>query len=73
MARNNRLVTDRDLQEAIERETPVRVFQNDEMVEAGSRIIRFDDNIVVTQSGVSEISHHRRDESEFFEMSIKKL
>ena len=69
MTRKNRLVTDQDLQEAIERETPVRVFCNDEMVEAGSRMIRFDDRIVVTQSSVSEISHHRRDECEFFEMN----
>lgn len=68
MAANRRLETDRDFQEAIEKETRVRVFRDDHMIDSGSVVIRFDDTIVVTQSGVSRLAYHRRDECEFFEM-----
>jgi len=68
MARNRRLITDKDFQEAIEKETPVRVFQDDAIVDSGGIVTRFDDDVVVTQSGVSDVSYHRRDSCEFFEM-----
>lgn len=71
MARNQRLMTDTDLKEAMERQTAVRVFQDDAIVDSGGVIIRFDDTLVVTQSGVSEVSYHRRDECEFYEMSSR--
>ncbi|MCI3923056.1 hypothetical protein MO973_22795 [Paenibacillus sp. TRM 82003] len=68
MARNRRLVTDKDFQEAIDRGTPVRVFQDDAIVDSGGLVTRFDDAIVVIQSGVGDVAYHRRDDCEFFEM-----
>lgn len=68
MARNQRLVTDQDFQEAIERQARVRVFRDDAIIDSGGTIVRFDESIVVTQRSVSEVSYHRRDECEFFEM-----
>lgn len=71
MARNRRLITDQDMQEAMERQTAVRVFQNDHVVDSGGVIVRFDDQTIVTQAGVSEISYHDRTLCEFFEMKSK--
>ncbi len=68
MARNRRLITDKDLQEAMEQETPIRVFRDDAIVDSGGIVTRFDDDIVVIQAGVGDVSYHRRDESEFYEM-----
>ncbi|WP_163857619.1 hypothetical protein [Paenibacillus elgii] len=68
MARNHRLVTDADFQEAMEREAPIRVFQDDHVVGSGGIITRFDNDTVVIQSGVSDVAYHRRDLCEFFEM-----
>ncbi|NOU91836.1 hypothetical protein GC093_01100 [Paenibacillus sp. LMG 31456] len=68
MAQNRRLITDQDFQEAMERQRAIRVFQDDHVVDSGGIIIRFDDNLIVTQSGVSDISYHQRTLCEFFEM-----
>jgi hypothetical protein len=68
MARNRRLITDRDLQEAMEKEIPIRVFRDDAIVDSGGIVTRFDDNLVVIQSGVGDVAYHRRDVSEFYEM-----
>lgn len=68
MARNRRLITDQDLQEAMDNQVAVRVFQDDAIIDSGGIIIRFDDSLVVTQSGVSDVTYHRRQECEFFEM-----
>jgi hypothetical protein len=65
---NRKLITDRDFQEVLERSTPVRVFEDDHVIEAGGTVIRFDDELVVTQSSVSDISYHRRGRCEFYEM-----
>lgn len=61
------MLTDADLKEAMARETPLRVFQNDLMIDSGGIIIRFDDRMVVVQSGVSQIAYHDRADCEFFE------
>jgi hypothetical protein len=68
MAPNRRLLTDRDFQEAMEKHASIRVFQDDHIVNSGGTISRFDDTTVVIQSGVSDITYHRRDQCEFFEM-----
>ncbi|MEF3304607.1 hypothetical protein [Paenibacillus sp. GYB003] len=68
MARNRRLSTDRDLQEAMDDEIRIRVFKDDHMIDSGGIIIRFDADLVVVQSGVSELAYHSRNECEFFEM-----
>ncbi|MBD2863964.1 hypothetical protein [Paenibacillus oceani] len=72
MARNRRLTTDRDFQEAMEGEVAIRVFQDDHMIDSGGIVIRFDDDIVVTQAGVSELAYHPRALCEFFEMKERK-
>jgi hypothetical protein len=68
MAHNRRLETDEDFQEAMDRHIGVRIFQDDHIIEAGGLIIRFDDQLVVTQKGVGDITYHRRDACEFFGM-----
>ncbi|MDF2960595.1 MAG: hypothetical protein K0S39_2330 [Paenibacillus sp.] len=65
---SRRLVTDRDFQEAMDRQIRIRVFQDDHVVDSGGIITRFDDKTVVTQSGVSDISYHERTLCEFFGM-----
>jgi len=71
MARNRRLTTEQDLQEAMEDEIPIRVFKDDHMIDSGGIIIRFDDETVVIQSGLSELAYHSRAFCEFFEMRKK--
>lgn len=63
-----RLLTDQDFHEAMEHQTKLRVFQDDHVVDMGGIIVRFDDQTVVVQTGVSEISYHDRRKCEFFEM-----
>lgn len=67
MARTRKLLTDADFQEALEKEYPVKVFRDDLIVDSGGIIIRFDDSLVVVQSGVSQIAYHERRICEFFE------
>ena len=62
------LFTDKDFQEALDLQYKVRVFQNDQMINSGTVIIRFTDETVVTQSGVSSVDYYKRAECEFFEV-----
>ncbi|WJH35316.1 hypothetical protein MJA45_23700 [Paenibacillus aurantius] len=66
MASTRKLVTNQDLKEAMDRGFSIRVFQNDLVVGHRGRIIRFDDQTVYIQYGVSEFTYHDRDECEFF-------
>lgn len=66
---NRPLLTENDLQEAMERRSKIRVFQDDHMIDSGSIIIRFTDDTVITQSSVSELSYHSRRDCQFFEMT----
>ncbi|MEW9700901.1 hypothetical protein [Paenibacillus sp. SI8] len=68
MARNHRLVTDIDFQEAVERQANVRVFKDDHIVDSDALIVRFSDTMVVIQTRVSELTYYDRDACEFFEM-----
>ncbi|RCW42077.1 hypothetical protein [Paenibacillus prosopidis] len=68
MAVNRRIFTDQDFEEAIEKQARIRVFQDNHIVDSSSLVVRFDDRIVVTQSGVSDIAYHNRKECEFFEL-----
>lgn len=65
---NRRLVTDFDLQDAMDRQFGIRVFENDHIVHSGGVILRFDDRTVVIQAGVSDIAYFARDGCEFFEL-----
>jgi len=63
-----RLLTDEDFTEAMERNSKLRVFKDDHIIDTGSHVVRFDDRTVVTQAGVSDISYHDRTACEFYEM-----
>ncbi|WP_028560322.1 hypothetical protein [Paenibacillus pinihumi] len=66
MAINYRLTADPDFQEAVDQQIHVRVFKDDLLIESSAVIIRFDEKLVVTQSGVSEVTYHNRGDCEFF-------
>ncbi len=68
MAPNRKLITDRDFQEAMEKQVSIRVFQDDHVVDSGGTIIRFDERDVVVQTRVSQLAYHRRELCEFYEM-----
>jgi hypothetical protein len=68
VAINRQLITDQDFHEALERQVRVRVFKNDFIVDTGAIIVRFDEQTVVTQTGVSDVAHHSRESCEFYEM-----
>ncbi|GIP39386.1 hypothetical protein J31TS4_26660 [Paenibacillus sp. J31TS4] len=67
MLRNRRLETDEDFQEAMERGTGIRVFQDDYVIQSGGVITRFTDSFVVIQSDVSDLQYYDRSSCEFFE------
>ncbi|MGG6314618.1 hypothetical protein [Paenibacillus macerans] len=62
------LHTDQDFQEALDRKLRIRVFQDDHLIDNGSIVIRFTDDTIITQAGVSELSYHPRRECQFFEL-----
>jgi ribosome maturation factor RimP len=68
MAINRRLQTDRDFQEALEKQVRIRVFKDDHMVDSGGILVRFDEQIIALQSSVSDLIYHPRALCEFFEM-----
>ncbi|MDO3408662.1 hypothetical protein QWJ34_02670 [Saccharibacillus sp. CPCC 101409] len=68
MATNRKLETERDFQEAMDNERTVRVFQNDDMINPGGLIIRFDDSMIAVQSSVSDLDYYDRRTCEFYEL-----
>ncbi|RTE09443.1 hypothetical protein [Paenibacillus whitsoniae] len=68
MARNQRLVTDADFQEVVDRQAVVRVFKDDHIVDSNALVLRFSDTTVVVQTRVSELTYYDRHACEFFEM-----
>ncbi|ASS68032.1 MULTISPECIES: hypothetical protein [Paenibacillus] len=68
MAHIRPLHTDADFQEALDKSIRVRVFRDDQMIESGSCIVRFDERTVVIQSGVADLAYHSRSGCEFFEL-----
>jgi len=66
MSVNRRLITDLDFEEVIEKQWRVRVFQDNHIIDTNSYVVRYDDRLIVTQSGVSDIMYHNRNECEFF-------
>jgi hypothetical protein len=65
---NRRLISDLDLQDAMERQIGIRVFEDEHIVHTGGAILRFDERKVVIQAGVSDLSYYARDRCEFFEL-----
>ncbi|MDQ0060931.1 hypothetical protein [Paenibacillus harenae] len=68
MSVNRRLFTDSDFEEVIQKQLKIRVFQNNHIIEGSTVVVRFDDSTVVTQSSVSDITYHKRNACEFFEL-----
>ncbi|CAM3390780.1 MULTISPECIES: hypothetical protein [Saccharibacillus] len=68
MATNRRLESEPDFQEAMDQERTVRVFRDDEMLNAGGLIIRFDSSMVAVQSSVSDLDYYDRHRCEFYEL-----
>lgn len=68
MARNQRLVTDIDFQDAVERQAVVRVFKDDHIVDSNAVVLRFSEKTVVVQTRVSDLTYYDREVCEFFEM-----
>ncbi|WP_276355218.1 hypothetical protein [Cohnella caldifontis] len=65
---NRRLITDSDMQDAMDRQIGIRVFEDDHIVHSGGSILRFDERTVVIQAGVSDLSYFSRQSCEFFEL-----
>lgn len=68
MSMHRKLMTDNDLQEAADKGKRIRVFRDSAIVDGSSLIVRFDDAVVVTQSGVGDLMYHERSACEFFEL-----
>ncbi|GAB6931228.1 hypothetical protein JCM10914A_52110 [Paenibacillus sp. JCM 10914] len=62
------LMTDPDFQEVMDQGIPIRIFKDNHLIESGSRVIRFTDDTIITQSSVSSLGYHKREECEFFEV-----
>lgn len=67
-----KLFTDADFQEAVEAESLIRVFSQNQIVEHRAIVIRFDEQKVITQSNVSDLMYHNRDDCEFFLLKPSK-
>ncbi|CQR55420.1 hypothetical protein JI735_22900 [Paenibacillus sonchi] len=65
---NRPLLTDSDFQEAVDRKLPVRVFEDDHLVNSGATVIRFTDSDVVIQSRVSDLAYYSRSTCQFYEV-----
>ncbi|GAA0136858.1 hypothetical protein YSY43_36990 [Paenibacillus sp. YSY-4.3] len=63
-----RLITEHDLQMALEQGLRIRVFRDSHLVESGSIIIRLTEDTVITQSSVSDLAYHNRSNCQFFEL-----
>ncbi|WP_020615139.1 hypothetical protein [Paenibacillus daejeonensis] len=68
MSQVRRLDSEADFAEALENGKSIRVFKDDQMIEARAVIVRYDDRLIVTQSSVSDIAYHERDACEFYEI-----
>ncbi|WHX49927.1 hypothetical protein QNH46_04465 [Paenibacillus woosongensis] len=63
-----RLITEHDLQMALEQGLRIRVFRDNHLIESGSIIIRLTEDTVITQSSVSDLAYHNRSSCQFFEL-----
>lgn len=68
MALNYRLQTDEHFQDAMDKQSKIRVFQDDHIIASGATIVRFDEQTIVLQSSVSELDYLSRQACEFFEV-----
>jgi len=68
MAQTIRLTTDLDFEEAMEKQSRLRVFKNDHIIDSNGVIVRFNEGMVVVQSGIGDLAYHSRLDCEFFEL-----
>lgn len=61
-----KLTTDADFQAAVDKESLIRVFLHNQIVEHRAIIVRFDEQKIITQSNISDLMYHDRSECEFF-------
>jgi hypothetical protein len=62
------LLTDADFEEAAQRKPHIRVFRDDHMIDSNTIVIRYTDETIITQSGVSDVTYHPRRECQFYEI-----
>ncbi|MBE9913960.1 hypothetical protein G8C92_07915 [Paenibacillus donghaensis] len=68
MATIRELLSDADFEEAERKKLPIRVFRDDLLIDSATYIIRFTDNMIITQSDVSDVTYHSRRECQFYEL-----
>jgi len=61
-----KLLTDQDFQDAVEQESSIRVFSDNQIIEHRAIVVRFDEAKVITQSNVSDLTYHKRGQCEFY-------
>jgi len=66
----HKLYTDKDFQDAVDQERLIRVFKDNHIVEHRALVVRFSENQVITQSGVSDLTYHDRAKCEFFLLKL---
>ncbi|WP_138494207.1 hypothetical protein [Paenibacillus pinistramenti] len=62
------LLTDADFEEAAERRQRIRVFRDDHLIDSNTVVIRYTDETIITQTGVSDVTYHPRRECQFYEI-----
>lgn len=67
MAYQIRLENDDDFQDAMDRQSVLRIFRGDNLIESSVKIVRFDENRIVVQADISDMKYYARQECEFFE------
>ncbi|WP_046215132.1 hypothetical protein [Paenibacillus wulumuqiensis] len=67
MAYQIRLENDEDFQDAMDRQSVLRIFRGDDLIESSVKIVRFDENRIVVQADISDMKYYSRQECEFFE------
>ncbi|WP_458122098.1 hypothetical protein [Paenibacillus sp. Z6-24] len=67
MAYQIRLENDEDFQDAMDRQSVLRIFRGDDLIESSVKIVRFDENRIVVQADISDMKYYGRQECEFFE------
>ncbi|ANF97320.1 hypothetical protein [Paenibacillus bovis] len=72
MAYQIRLETDDDFQDAMERQSVLRIFRGDDLIESSVKIVRFDENRIVVQADISDMKYYARQECEFFEQRQRR-
>lgn len=66
----HKLYTDEDFQDAVDKESLIRVFKDNHIVEHRVIVVRFNESKVITQSNVSDLTYHNRADCEFYLLKL---